>query len=281
MAAADGKSRGGQKVLIGIFILVCIGLIIWFAYDKCMFGNKGDCRKSSLCGGPPVPGARAERDGLYQLGWRPGREGFGGFGKICGAIPSPKAASQALAMRQLAGGRFVDGELPGVFGASSLMDYGLPPDVVSEAQGLSQVGALPASVTGPSGEELYNLPNFGLKEADVQNDTFIGGATGYRSPIPSSEADGFANRALRREQASFSQLKDRRHGGAMVPGRIPESVARFASMREGFGGEGFGGPASGFGWVTSDQSPPPDLGADGGYGWLPSDDQAATGPDVY
>ena len=67
----------------------------------------------------------------------------------------------------------------------------------------------------------------------------------------------------------------------MVPGRIPESVARFASMREGFGGEGFGGPASGFGWVTSDQSPPPDLGADGGYGWLPSDDQAATGPDVY
>ena len=273
----------GGLLIAGIILLLIVAA--YFAYQKCVFGGKlepAHCRQSSLCGGPPVPGARAEQDGLYQLGWRPGREGFGGFGEICGGIPSPKAASQALAMRQLAGGRYVDGELPGVYGASSLMDHGLPPDVVSEAQGLYQVGALPAGTTGPTGEALYSLPNFGLKEAEVRGDGFDGGsAMGYRSPIPPGEADGFANRALRREQATFTQLKDRRHSVASVPGRIPESVARFTSMREGFGGEGFGGPTSGFGWVTSDQSPPPDLGGDGGYGWLPSDDQAATlGPDV-
>lgn len=265
--------------VIGAIVVLLLVVALSFAYAKCAFGGPhcGHGRSGFLgCGGPPIPGARAEADALRSLGWTPRRgEGFAGSGQVCGGgVPAPQAASQALAMRQLAGGRYVEGQLPGVFGASSMMSTGLAPDAAGEALGLAQAQALPAEITGPTGVDLYALPDFGLNGAQVEGDhDGRGDHVDPDAAASHAEGDGFAHRAVSRQQGAFAQLKNRRRAMASATGGPAENHARFASMREGFGGP----RGEGRGWVASDNSPTIDLPQDGeaGYGWPPSDNQGS------
>jgi hypothetical protein len=289
-------------------------LAVWvvFAFGPgCSASNRalrGRFTAASTCG-TLVPGARAERDALVAVGsFRDGFRSAGcgtvpphpppfgnqpipvtsgfsqTFGPVCGTRAEPKAASQALGVRQLNGGRFVDGDLPGVFGASSIMDRGISPDAVGEAAGLTQVGAIPPNETGPTSDTgLYESAGFGL----VQSPDSAGNAwkpvagVGSLPILSGSGADGFAARAVHRDQSHFTQKQDRLNAFRGLPGAVPARRAQFASARENFdsgggGGdvEGFGGPPkTGYGWQPSDESRHLEEEAEGvsAYGWLDSD----------